>query len=46
MNQGDYKGAYPYAKKAFKIWSKVLPSNHPYLINAREGLRIIEKKFK
>jgi len=40
-----FKESYNYIKKAVEIWSKVLPSNHRDLINANEGLRMIEKKL-
>jgi len=44
--QEDFERAYKYMKRAFEVRSKVLPSNHPHLINAKKGLRMIEEKFK
>jgi tetratricopeptide (TPR) repeat protein len=43
--QGDFERAYGFMKKAVDVWSKVLPSNHPNLINAKEGLKIIEGRL-
>jgi len=43
--QGDFERAYGFMKKAVDVWSKVLPPNHPNLINAKEGLKIIEGRL-
>jgi hypothetical protein len=43
--QGDFERAYGFMKKAVDVWSKVLPFNHPNLINAKEGLKIIEGRL-
>ena len=31
-------------KRAVEVRSKVLPSNHPDLINSKEGLEVIEER--
>jgi tetratricopeptide (TPR) repeat protein len=43
--QGDFERAYRFMKKAVDVHSKVLPSNHPSLINAKEGLEMIEGRL-
>jgi tetratricopeptide (TPR) repeat protein len=44
-NQGDLEKAYKFMKKAVEILEKVLPPNHPNLVDAKEGLKVIESKL-
>jgi hypothetical protein len=43
--QGDFERAYGFIKKAVDVRSKVLPSNHPYLIGSKKWLKIIEGRL-
>jgi tetratricopeptide (TPR) repeat protein len=45
-NTEDIERAYKYMKKAIEIWERVLPKNHLNLINAKNGLIIIQQKQK
>jgi hypothetical protein len=43
--QGDFERAYKFMKKAIDVRLKVLPHNHPDLIDSKEGLKMIEEKL-
>jgi len=45
-NQGDFQKAYEFIKKAIEVWEDIsfkLSVEHPQLLKAKEGLKIIEK---
>jgi len=42
----NFKDSYIYMQKAVTIWEKVLPENHPHLIDSRNALKIIESILK
>jgi len=42
----DIEMAYEYIKKAVKIRERVLPENHPYLIDSKKWLKKIQQKRK
>ena len=46
FNNKKYKKAYPYIKKVVEIFELKLPRNHPELINAKMGLKMIEEKLE
>ena len=45
FNNKKYKKAYPYAKKVVEIFELKLSKNHPDLINAKMGFKMIEEKL-
>ena len=48
-NQDNFQKAYEFIKKAIKVWEEIsskLSEEHPQLLKAKEGLKIIEKKIQ
>jgi len=48
-NQGNFEKAYEFMKKAIGVWEDIsfkLSVEHPQLLKAKEGLKIIKKKIQ
>ena len=41
----EYQKSYGFIKRALEIFERVLPPNHHYIIECRDGLKVIEKKL-
>jgi tetratricopeptide (TPR) repeat protein len=44
-NLNNYKEAYRNLQKALKIWRKIFPNTHPYIINAEKDLNKLQEKL-
>jgi len=45
-NMGEYSKALPYLERAFDIWQRSLPPNHPSIEDVKQSIEIVKKKCK
>jgi len=44
-NMNDFKQAYSCYTRAFDIWKRSLPTNHPHVRNIKESIENVKKKL-